>query len=572
MSIDDTLQDDFFLSALSEDDFDTLSNESHHGSSSIPQSPDFFGLPSDLMEDWSSSFPDLDMLLDATGSEFQSFDSNGLDAGVIPDVTVPRPDASLELQPQLWRDDPVMEEFFLKNGASRPPAPCDHCRRRKLQCFLIQTTPSNPNPTTACSSCVGLYRECSLARNLKRQPLAYETSRPVINHLHGINEEGATPAPDERPARSRHMSGPGSTLRKTSGSRIVKKTRALRKWLAIHTDHPYPTEEEKSELVRQSGLTRTQVVNWFNNARRRQRHLEQLESQSSRKIFRSGSPMPQSILAGVSPSGSWELSPSDQQIGPGQSIEDLGNIESDGQSCSGSYAGSSASEQSFLTPGLFGQGGVFSSASQCPSVRSSSSSLDLSFLSAQDKDTPASLPTNSKGHDCTFQCTFCHRGFKKKYDWLRHERSVHLSGLDSWICDVPLDAEKPRAVWRVGRTEPECVFCGHECPDDEHFQTHEFELCAERPETERTFKRKDHLWQHLYKFHGCRRWAGWVPDLGRLRRRQQTLDSRCGFCQGVMGTWDDRANHLAAHFKSGLTMAQWVGNSGLEAMQTDSIQ
>ena len=152
MSIDDTLQDDFFLSALSEDDFDTLSNESHHGSSSIPQSPDFFGLPSDLMEDWSSSFPDLDMLLDATGSEFQSFDSNGLDAGVIPDVTVPRPDASLELQPQLWRDDPVMEEFFLKNGASRPPAPCDHCRRRKLQCFLIQTTPSNPNPTTACST------------------------------------------------------------------------------------------------------------------------------------------------------------------------------------------------------------------------------------------------------------------------------------------------------------------------------------------------------------------------------------------------------------------------------------
>ncbi|KAI9901460.1 hypothetical protein N3K66_003277 [Trichothecium roseum] len=483
MSIDDTLQGDFFSSALSEDDFDTLSNESHHGSSSISQSPDFFGLPSDLMEDWPSSFPDLDMLLDATGSELESFDSNGLDPGVIPDVTVPRPDASLELQPQLWRDDPVMEEFFLKNGASRPPVPCDYCRRRKLQCFLIQTTPSNPNPTTACSSCVGLYRECSLARNLKRQPLAYETSRPVINHLHGINEEGTTPTPDERPARSRHMSGPGSTLRKTSGSRIVKKTRALRKWLAIHTDHPYPTEEEKSELVSQSGLTRTQVVNWFNNARRRQRHLEQLESQSSRKIFRSGSPMPQPILAGASPSEAWELGPSDQQMGLGQDIEYMGNIESDGQSCSGSYTGSSASEQSFLTPDLFGQD-----------------------------------------------------------------------------------------VWRVDRAEPECVFCGHECPDDEHFQTHEFELCAERPETERTFKRKDHLWQHLYKFHGCRRWAGWVPDLGRLRRRQKTLDSRCGFCQGVMSTWDDRANHLAAHFKSGLTMAQWVGNSGLEAMQTDSIQ
>jgi uncharacterized Zn-finger protein len=32
-----------------------------------------------------------------------------------------------------------------------------------------------------------------------------------------------------------------------------------------------------------------------------------------------------------------------------------------------------------------------------------------------------------------FQCTFCTESFKVKYDWLRHEKSLHLS-MEKWTC------------------------------------------------------------------------------------------------------------------------------------------
>ncbi|CAH9077813.1 unnamed protein product [Cuscuta europaea] len=41
----------------------------------------------------------------------------------------------------------------------------------------------------------------------------------------------------------------------------------LRAWLFEHFLHPYPKDSEKSMLARQTGLTRSQVANWFINAR-----------------------------------------------------------------------------------------------------------------------------------------------------------------------------------------------------------------------------------------------------------------------------------------------------------------
>ncbi len=41
----------------------------------------------------------------------------------------------------------------------------------------------------------------------------------------------------------------------------------LKKWLREHRTHPYPSNQEKLELAKQSSITYDQVTTWFNNAR-----------------------------------------------------------------------------------------------------------------------------------------------------------------------------------------------------------------------------------------------------------------------------------------------------------------
>ncbi|KAJ4031921.1 hypothetical protein NW761_012932 [Fusarium oxysporum] len=54
------------------------------------------------------------------------------------------------------------------------------------------------------------------------------------------------------------------------GSRFSKAViRMLKDWLACHTDFPYPTEPELAALQSETGLNKTQITNWFANARRR---------------------------------------------------------------------------------------------------------------------------------------------------------------------------------------------------------------------------------------------------------------------------------------------------------------
>ncbi|ORY69852.1 homeobox domain-containing protein [Pseudomassariella vexata] len=65
------------------------------------------------------------------------------------------------------------------------------------------------------------------------------------------------------------MSG-DSKQRKRRGNLPKETTDKLRAWFVAHLHHPYPTEDEKQELMRQTGLQMNQISNWFINARRRQ--------------------------------------------------------------------------------------------------------------------------------------------------------------------------------------------------------------------------------------------------------------------------------------------------------------
>ncbi|KHO00783.1 homeodomain-containing protein [Metarhizium album ARSEF 1941] len=64
--------------------------------------------------------------------------------------------------------------------------------------------------------------------------------------------------------------GSDAKQRKRRGNLPKETTDKLRSWFVAHLQHPYPTEDEKQELMRQTGLQMNQISNWFINARRRQ--------------------------------------------------------------------------------------------------------------------------------------------------------------------------------------------------------------------------------------------------------------------------------------------------------------
>ncbi|KOS18890.1 Homeobox protein AKR [Escovopsis weberi] len=63
--------------------------------------------------------------------------------------------------------------------------------------------------------------------------------------------------------------GPDAKPRKRRGNLPKETTDKLRAWFAKNLRHPYPSEEQKQDLIRQTGLQMNQIANWFINARRR---------------------------------------------------------------------------------------------------------------------------------------------------------------------------------------------------------------------------------------------------------------------------------------------------------------
>lgn len=473
-------------------------------------------------------------------------------------------------QQQQQMNTAIIDDFFLKNGAYRPPVPCHQCKRQKLQCLILQTTEANPNPITSCSSCVALFRDCSLAERSKRQASSFETQLPVIGHLHGVNEEDDTLLPPGVMISQAGESSLAAMSRqaKRGGTRPPKKTRALTNWFAGHLDHPYPSEDDKLILSEQCGMTKTQVTNWFANARRRHRTSAQsLFNNNSTRVFRQGSPMPQSILSRMSPLERWRNSPPDDDAASATAIEKALSSTSHDEGDFGSY-GTGRGSMSSMSGDSAIYGHNDASSNSASSVRSHQSAeiptFSLSARNSFDGEPSQRVISVTPAKVHTFQCTFCGQSFRKRYDWVRHERSIHVPGLDSWVCAVPLTSDESFLVWRVNHEHPECIFCGKSSPTHEHIQSHEFSNCAGRPISERTFTRKDHLWQHLHKFHRCEKWEGWKPNLNLLQHRQDKVQSQCGFCQVTLNSWDERAQHLAGHFRKGSTMAEWTGDCGIK--------
>ncbi|KKF92152.1 Homeobox protein TGIF2 [Ceratocystis platani] len=96
----------------------------------------------------------------------------------------------------------------------------------------------------------------------------YASAHMAHGHPHVAN--GPAPYGYDHYQRFEGMAAADTKQRKRRGNLPKETTDKLRHWFMNHLNHPYPTENEKMELMRMTGLQMNQISNWFINARRRQ--------------------------------------------------------------------------------------------------------------------------------------------------------------------------------------------------------------------------------------------------------------------------------------------------------------
>ncbi|PLB44244.1 hypothetical protein P170DRAFT_513460 [Aspergillus steynii IBT 23096] len=351
-------------------------------------------------------------------------------------------------------------------------------------------------------------------------------------------------------------------MRKNSFQRLPSEAvKTLRLWFHQHQDFPYPTPNERRELEQHTGLNQRQIFNWFANARRRKR----------RSIGKAPSPSPEVDTAAqsfLSPLERWQHSPPECE--PAATSDILRALENAPPSSDWNIVDSS--DQSSKSENSSGSSFLFGAPSVGTFEHSGSSGSDLSVKPQNRRfqrpptPIPSMRPRRRKKvsksssrldkpitHEHRpYQCTFCCDSFRSKYDWVRHEKALHIS-VDRWRC-----APEGGIVETDGVNV--CVFCDAPDASDTHLETHNYLRCRDKPPELRVFSRKDHLRQHLRLMHDVQK----CPFLDRWRDSTPEIHSRCGFCNSDFKTWEERVDHVAEHFKKRADMSQWAGGWGFE--------
>lgn len=344
----------------------------------------------------------------------------------------------------------------------------------------------------------------------------------------------------------------------------------LREWFLRNQEYPYPNEDQKSQLCQETGFSQKRISTWFANARRRQKQKIQTSNIATPSRFRSGSPLVTSTISSLTPMERWQASPPEDEVAPESAIQDAmasGTVETDAAMDPFQFDASSMDLFNFDETSSHLASSVSSFGSRASETSESASSAWSHQSGGEGGLSFPMLPKTQRsrrrgrqhlsGEEGQYQCTFCTQSFRKRHDWSRHEKSVHLQ-LDSWICTPNLDDLQQHYAFQVA----ECCFCDTPFPTPAHWEEHEFHICSDKPTNERSFSRKDYLWQHLRKFHACTK----LPvDLDAWRGIGGNAQSRCGFCDYSLSTWTARVEHIAEHFKNGARMQQWVGDWGLDS-------
>ncbi|KAI0599575.1 hypothetical protein F4775DRAFT_117703 [Biscogniauxia sp. FL1348] len=135
----------------------------------------------------------------------------------------------------------------------------------------------------------------------------------------------------------------------------------------------------------------------------------------------------------------------------------------------------------------------------------SSSSRDSCFSSTS---TRSSISSTAGALEAKFWCTSCDKTFKRKFDWKRHEEEFH---------------ERHRK---------------YPCPN-----------CNQSFWGPNTFN------QHHKSAHGCRT-CPHADSVVRYMKKRKAYG--CGFCAALHRQFERHIDHVAAHFETGSTKADWL--------------
>lgn len=460
----------------------------------------------------------------------------------------------------------------------RAEEPCVFCRSMGLDCFVAQRGVMQQN---GCTCCISLYRKCSFTHAPQQGK--------YINTLHIVGEDSCVNTGSLTGTKTlRSFSGPSNGplveepegRPRKSGARFSRDAiKVLKTWFSAHVAHPYPTDEEKADLKTKTGLKKTQISNWLANARRRSKNRAPVQDSDAIPI--PGKSLPPGVdMSELNPLERWKHSPPEHEpAAPRDIIQAMATTSFDSEKANdGAQSGHIRSNSRRTGSSSNNEASLSNvrttrSSSGYSLSASKSSASELSFASAfshrssrasfnsmekkerrrhRHKSAVASNPFQKARGPRAFQCTFCTDSFGTKYDWQRHEKSLHLA-LDNWTC-------APQGAIVIEGEKRFCVFCRHPDADEDHLDSHNYSACQEKTIQERTFYRKDHLNQHLRLMHNAKL-GSWMDS---WKSTLTEIKSRCGFCPKTFSTWKDRVDHLAAHFKAGSSMTQWQGDWGFE--------
>lgn len=159
-------------------------------------------------------------------------------------------------------------------------AVCDGCQAGGFNCKRLEDGLYQGH----CTSCVALQIKCSLVQAIGQHASRPEQVSPKFGRLAGDHSKAffdelqaedlrSSSSPD--PVNTNHSAeaegedgqkGPAPKV----GARFSRESvRILKNWLSSHSNRPYPNDDEREQLQRQTGLNKTQIANWLANARRR---------------------------------------------------------------------------------------------------------------------------------------------------------------------------------------------------------------------------------------------------------------------------------------------------------------